>query len=151
SLHSDKATEDVKKKLLADLHKTFATLTQEEQKYANIFLHDVERGDVIVGNGKSLRDYITEYQEKAKNDRIHKCATALGVNETMLRTFLNLHVTEGNINEFGQFDNLKASVNSKTAKAYFEATEGAEVPLRKVQMKIDIILRQFVLTEGFEV
>ncbi|MEG1910699.1 MAG: type I restriction endonuclease subunit R, partial [Bacteroidales bacterium] len=35
SLHSDEATEDVKKKLLADLHKTFATLTQEEQKYAN--------------------------------------------------------------------------------------------------------------------
>ncbi|MEG1555019.1 MAG: hypothetical protein RR363_08390, partial [Rikenellaceae bacterium] len=103
------------------------------------------------GNGKSLRDYITEYQEKAKNDRIHKCATAIGVNETKLRTFLNLHVTEGNINEFGQFDNLKASVDSKKAKAYFEATEGAEVPLRKVQMKIDIILRQFVLTEGFEV
>lgn len=151
SLHSDEATEDVKKKLLADLHKTFATLTQEEQKYANIFLHDVERGDVMVESGKTLRDYITEYQENAKNDRIRKFATALGVNETMLRTFLNLHVTEDNINEFGRFDELKASVDRNRSKAYFEATEGAEVPLRKVQMKIDTILRRFILTGGFEV
>lgn len=27
--------------VLDELHKSFATLTQEEQKYANIFLHDV--------------------------------------------------------------------------------------------------------------
>lgn len=151
SLHSDEATEDVKKKLLADLHKTFATLTQEEQKYANIFLHDVERGDVVVDNGKSLRDYITEYQENAKNDRIRKFSTAIGVDETKLRVFLNLHVTEDNINEFGRFDDLKASVDRNKAKAYFEATEGIEVPLRKVQMKIDTILRQFVLGGGFEI
>ena len=104
SLHSDEATEDVKKKLLADLHKTFATLTQEEQKYANIFLHDVERGDVtVLDSKKTLRDYIAEYQENAKNDRIRKFATADGVDEAMLRTFLNLHVTEENINDFGRF------------------------------------------------
>lgn len=150
SLHSDEATEDVKKKLLADLHKTFATLTQEEQKYANIFLHDVERGDVVVDNGKSLRDYITEYQENAKNDRIRKFASVIGVDETKLRVFLNLHVTEDNINEFGRFDDLKASVNRNKAKAYFEVTEGTGVPLRKVQMKIDTILRQFVLGDGLE-
>lgn len=151
SLHSDEATEDVKKRLLADLHKTFATLTQEEQKYANIFLHDVERGDVIVDNNKTLRDYITEYQENAKNDRIRKFATAIGVDEALLRAFLNLHMTEDSINEFGRFDDLKASVDRNKAKAYFEETEGVEVPLRKVQMKIDSTLRQFVLGDGFEI
>ena len=44
-----------------ELHKTFATLSQEEQKYANIFLHDIQRGDVAITEGKTLRDYITEY------------------------------------------------------------------------------------------
>lgn len=151
SLHSDEITEDIKKKLLADLHKTFATLTQDEQKYANIFLHDVERGDALVEGNKTLRDYITEYQENAKNDRIRKFATAIGVDETMLRTFLNLHVTEDNINEFGRFDDLKASVDRNRAKAYFEATESLEVPLRKVPMKIDTILRRFILTGGFDI
>lgn len=151
SLHSDETTEDIKEKLLADLHKTFATLTQDEQKYANIFLHDVERGDARVDGSKTLRDYITEYQENAKNDRIRKFATSLGVDETMLRTFLNLHVTEDNINEFGRFDELKASVDRNRAKAYFEAAEGLEIPLRKVQMKIDTLLRCFVLTGEFDV
>ena len=151
ALHSDETTEAVKKKVLADLHKTFATLTQEEQKYANIFLHDVERGDVEVDSSKTLRDYITEYQENAKNDRIRKFAIAIGVDEAMLRTFLNLHVTEDNINEFGRFDDLKASVDRNKAKAYFEEAEGTEVPLRKVQMRIDTILRRFVLTGGFDV
>lgn len=151
SLHSDEITEDIKKKLLAELHKTFATLTQDEQKYANIFLHDVERGDALINEGKTLRDYITEYQENAKNDRIHKFAIAIGVDETMLRTFLNLHVIEDNINEFGRFDDLKASVDRNRAKTYFETTEGLEVPLRKVQMKIDTILRRFILTGEFDI
>lgn len=35
-----------------ELHKTFATLSQEEQKYANIFLHDIQRGDVAITEGK---------------------------------------------------------------------------------------------------
>ena len=151
TLYADETTEGLKKKVLADLHKTFATLTQDEQKYANIFLHDVESGDVKVDGGKTLRDYITEYQENAKNDRIHKFAIAIGVNETKLRTFLNLHVTNDNINEFGRFDELKASVNKDRAKEYFEKSEDAEVPLRKVQMKIDAILRSFILSGGFDI
>lgn len=45
---------------LNELHKSFAMLSQEEQKFANIFLHDVQRGDVVMEKGKSFRDYITE-------------------------------------------------------------------------------------------
>ena len=70
---------------LEELHKTFATLSQEEQKYANIFLHDVQRGDVLPEQGKTLRDYITEYQYKAKNDQIHCFAEILGIDEEKLR------------------------------------------------------------------
>jgi type I restriction enzyme R subunit len=44
---------------LDDLHRTFATLTQEEQKYAGLFPRDIERGDVVVEEAKTLRDYIT--------------------------------------------------------------------------------------------
>ena len=44
--------------VLDELHKLFAALTQKEQKYANIFLHDVHSGDVTVEDGKTLRYYI---------------------------------------------------------------------------------------------
>lgn len=150
-LQSDESTEDAKDKALAELHKTFAMLTQEEQKYANIFLHDVQRGDVIIEESKSLRDYITEYQENAKNDQIRKFANALGVDENKLRAFMNLHLSEENINEFGRFDELKESVDRNKAKEYFEKLESTIVPLRKVQIKIDSTLRRFVLEGGFDV
>lgn len=64
-LHNNSEAKDL---ALSELHKFFATLTQEEQKYANIFLHDIQRGDIVVEKGKTLRDYITEYQVKAGND-----------------------------------------------------------------------------------
>ena len=44
---------------LNELHKSFAMLSQEEQKFANIFLHDVQRGDIVMEKGKSFRDYVT--------------------------------------------------------------------------------------------
>ena len=86
-----------------ELHKTFATLSQEEQKYANIFLHDIQRGDVAITEGKTLRDYITEYLSKAKNDQIHRVAVALGVDEVKLRTIMSLRLNSTNINEFGRY------------------------------------------------
>lgn len=150
-LQSDESTEEAKDKALAELHKTFAMLTQEEQKFANIFLHDVQRGDVIIEGTKSLRDYITEYQENAKNDQIRKFATALGVDESKLRAFMKLHVTESNINEFGRFDALKNIVDRQRAKAYFEQLEGMALPPRKIPIKIDSILRRFVLDGGFDI
>jgi len=42
-------------KTVDELHKSFATLTQEEQKFANIFLNDVQRGDVKPEEGKTFR------------------------------------------------------------------------------------------------
>lgn len=150
-LQSDESTEEAKDKALAELHKTFALLSQEEQRYANIFLHDVQRGDVTVEESKFLRDYITEYLENAKNDQIRKFANAIGVDEIKLRAFINLHVSEDNINEFGRFDELKESVDRNKAKEYFEKLESTIVPLRKVQIKIDSTLRRFVLEGGFDV
>lgn len=150
-LNSDESTEEAKQAALAELHKTFATLTQEEQKYANIFLHDVQRGEVKIEVGKLLRDYITEYQENAQNDQILRFSQAIGVDEQALRKFMSYHVSEDTINEFGRFDTLMKTVDKSTAKAYFEKIEGTTIPPRKVTPKIDLTLRKFVLEGGFDV
>lgn len=135
----------------AELHKTFAVLSQEEQKYANIFLHDIERGDVIPNGEKTLRDYITEYQYQAKNDQVHRLAIALGLNEEKLREIMGLNLTEFNINEFGRLDELKKSVDKQKAKAFFEEKEGVKLIPPKVNMKIDRLIRKFILSGGFDV
>ena len=137
--------------VLNELHKSFAVLSQEEQKYAHMFLLDVQRGNKIVEEDKTLSDYITEYQAEARNDRIHRFALVIGVDEKQLRDFMNRHVTTENINEFGLFDKLKNTVDRDIARGYFERTEGKPIKPFRIPAKIDTILRQFILSGGFDV
>ena len=134
-----------------ELHKTFAMLSQEEQKYANIFLHDIQRGDVKVADGKTLRDYINEYLSKAKDDQIHRVSVALGINEDMLRKMMSLKLNESNLNEFGRFAELSNTVDKEKAKDYFEKVEKTKIMPFKVKMKADNLLRNFILNGGCEI
>ncbi len=136
---------------LDDLHRTFAALTQDEQKYANIFLHDIQRGDVTVEEGKTLRDYITEYQTRAKAGQVHRMACLFGINETLLRDMMNLKLSEANINEYGRFDKLMDTVDKEKARLYFEARQGTAISPPKVNIQMDKLLRLFLLEGGFDV
>ena len=135
----------------SELHSTFATLTQEEQKYAELFLHDIQQGNIQAQPGKTFRDYITEYMENAKNDQIHRLAVLLGMDESMLRSMMSLHITEDNINEYGRFDALKETVDLARAKAYFETREGHTIIPPMVHPKVDKLLRSFIQRGGFDI
>ncbi|WP_422495180.1 type I restriction endonuclease subunit R, partial [Acinetobacter sp. GZD-210] len=117
ALHDSEKTISVEE-ALNELHKSFAALTHDEQRIANIFLHDVQRGDVKLQDAKSFRDYITEYQFKAKEDEIHAIATSFGLDESKLRQLISAHVNENNINEFARFDALLNTVDKTKAKQY---------------------------------
>lgn len=147
----DGDTKEAIEQTLNELHKSFASMTQEEQKYAKMFLHDVESGEIKIEEGKTLKDYITEYQVNARNDQIHRFAVCIGVDEDKLRALMALHVTEANINEFGRFDELKASVDLSIARQYFEQVEGKKIPSFKLTLKLDNLLRKFILADGFEI
>lgn len=134
-----------------ELHKTFAMLSQEEQKYANIFLHDIQRGDVKVAEGKTLRDYINEYLSKAKNDQIYRLTLAIGVDEEKLRNIMSLRLNETNINEFGRYEELKRTVDKVKARKYFEKAEGIKLIPPKVNIKVDNLLRKFILSGGVDI
>ena len=150
-LNQGGSSDELLQQAKAELHKTFAALSQDEQKYANIFLHEIERGDVVAEEGKTLRDYITEYQYRAKNDQIHRFASAFGLDEEKLRNMMSLNLTENNINEFGRLDELKKSVDKAQAKAFFESYEQTKLIPPKVNMKTDQLIRNFILSGGFEI
>ena len=151
TLTHDNVDEGEMHKTLDELHKSFAMLTQEEQKYANIFLHDVESGNVRMESGKTFREYITTYQFKAKNDQINRILKFLGVDEKKLRKLMAANVTAANINEFGRFDDLKDSVDSAKAKAYFENLGKMKMPPFKVNIKVHNLLQEFILKGGFDI
>lgn len=150
-LKQPNVSEDEKRKVLDDLHKSFATLTQEEQKFANIFLHDVERGDAVMQQGKTLREYITEYITAAKNDQISKLARFLGIDAQKLRSIMDKDVTEANINEYGQFGKLMQTLDRAKAKVYFEQLEGKPLSPLKIRSMADNLLRDFILNGGVDI
>ena len=150
-LHNDEISKEFKEDALNDLHNTFATLNQEEQKYANIFLHDLQRGDVFLKEGKTFRDYITDYQFKAKNDQIHRFADVLGLDEEKLRTMMDLKLTESTIDEFGRLEVLKATKDKDKVKAYFQKKEGVEISKARANIKADKLIREFILKGGIDI
>lgn len=136
---------------LDELHKTFASLTQEEQKFANIFIHDVQSGLAKLETGKSFREYITEYQYNAKNEQIKKLISTLGIDETKLRNLMNIGINKININDYGRFDELKNTVDKARAKVYFESIEGSNIPAFKVNIRVHNLLEKFIVENGFEI
>jgi type I restriction enzyme, R subunit len=136
---------------LDELHKSFASLSQEEQKYANIFIHDVQSGDIEIDTEKSFKEYITEYQSKAKNAEIHKITQILGLDENKLKAMMDTNIIESNFNDYGRFDNLKNSVDKIKAKEYFEKLEGEKLSDFKVRIKVEKLLKNFIISGGFEI
>ena len=151
ALHQEGIDESQKQQILDDLHKSFAYLTMEEQKFANIFLHDVESGFAVMESGKTFRDYVTDYQYRAKNDQISALIRTFGLDESKLRAMMNASLTEASINEFGRFDELKDTVDKAKAKKYFDLQEGMDIAPFKVSIKIHNLLRQFILSGGLDI
>ena len=102
-------------------------------------------------DGQMFRDYITEYITRAKDDQIHRMAVLLGLDEGKLRSMMDAKITDVNINEFGRFDALKATADKQKSKAYFEKIEGVPIIPPKVPMKIDKLLRAFIIRGGFDI
>lgn len=139
-------------KTLNELHKSFASLSQEEQKYANIFLHDVQNGDINIDAdpNKTFKDYITQYTANAKNAQIQKVVELFGLDKQKLQEMLNTKITEANINEYGRMDKLQASVDKAKAKAYFEKLEGRVIAPKYINNKIYHFLKEFITKGGYE-
>ncbi|CNK29681.1 HsdR family type I site-specific deoxyribonuclease [Yersinia pseudotuberculosis] len=132
---------------LNELHKSFASLTQSEQKYAKLFLHDLQRGDAQLIEGHTFRDYINTYKDNAENAQLNAVVNALGLDKERLIALMADSVNDKNLNDFGRFDALKDSVNKAKAKVYFEKQDGVTLPLFKLNIRIDQFLKQFILAQ----
>ena len=65
--------------------------------------------------------------------------------------FRSAGVTEASVNEYGRFDDLKKTVVSKKAEEYFVSTEGAAIPALQLNIKVDKLLKDFVISGGIDI
>lgn len=135
---------------MEQLHKSFGSLTQEQQKFAELVIHAAQSGELHVEAGKTFRDYINDFQNRGKNAQIVALVKATGVDEEQLREMMSRRVTENNINEYGRFDALIKTINYEAATAYFTEKEGKSLLPFEVSMLLDKLLRDFILQGGFE-
>lgn len=133
------------------LHSSFASLTQEQQAAAELVIHAAQRGELEIVPEKTLMDYINDFQKQGKDSQVSALVSAIGVDEGRLRDLLMRHVTEDNINEYGRFDALEETADLGKARDYFVGKEGKPIPPFKVSMRLDKLLREFVIQGGFEI
>ncbi len=136
--------------VLKDLHKSYSMLPREQQRYANLFISDVQSGEITVDPTMTFRDYIAKYMRKAEDARIARIVRRLGCYEKLLRTLLDRKVTELNYKEFGYFDELVASVDKDKAKKFFNVIERDNYRDYRLNMYISGYLKRFVISGGVD-
>ena len=123
---------------LEELHHSFATLSKEDQKFAELFLHDVQSGDIKLDPNLALSDYITTYKQKDANDKVLKIIKGLGLDGDLLRALLARKYTSENL-DLGRLNDLKETVDREKAKAYFN-----EERIFYLNIRIDEFLRELI-------
>lgn len=151
ALEQEEVSPETLEQIQNELHRSFSSLSRDEQKYANIFMHDVESGDVILQPDMTLRDYITQYQCTAKNEEIEALVAAIGVDRARLVDLMNAGVTETNYDEFGRFGILLETCDRKRARTYFQNKEDRSIPIPEANRMLFNLLKDFVLKGGYEI
>ena len=129
----------------AELHNAFASLNQRDQRTAQRILHDIESGDLRLSPGKTIYDYILDYQKRECDQQVLTISEATGLNITKFKELISNDTTEQNINEQGRFDELIRTLDKAKAADFLERITGQAVPKRFVITNMSSIVRRFIL------
>ncbi len=144
-LYTEGPGSDVTKEALKELHKTFASLPQKDQRTAIIILHDIQSGDLRLEAGKTIQDYINEYQLKELYEQMKILAEATGVNLSMLKNIMTAGVTEETLDEYNRFSDLRITMDSAKTKEFLKKVTGKTVAPPFVMARWSKILKDFIL------
>ncbi len=136
---------DITRAALEELHRRFPSLSPRDRRTATVIIHDIQSGDLKPEAGKSLYDYITQYQLRELHLQIKIMAEATGVNASQLQQIMNRNVTEETLNEFGQFESLKATIDAAKAAEFLLKVDKQAPPKHKIKLRMDKKLRDFIL------
>jgi len=151
-LQNEEGNPEEKKRVKNDLHRFFATLTSEQQRYAGMVINDLENGYLTVEGNKNFMDYVNDYQDRTETGYVQKLTNAFGIeNNESLIEMMNLNIDRNNINTKGKLSRLKNTVDNQAAKMYLEENLNQKLKPFEISRKVDRTLRDFILEDGFDI
>ena len=144
-LYAEGPGSELTKEALKELHKSFASLPQKDQRTAILILHDIQSGDLRLEPGKTIQDYINEYQLKELYEQMKTLTEATGVNLSMLKNIMCAGVTEENLDDFNRFSDLRITIDNGKTKAFLEKVGGKPVASPFVMARWTKVLKDFIL------
>ena len=133
---------------LKELHRSFSMLSQEEQRYAERFIHAVESGKADLSPGKTFRQYIADYMKADEYARINRVAKRLGCSSNLLQELLERKVNSSTLDNCGKFTELKNSVNRSKAREFFKFVLRTDYIDLRLPIYSEEYLRFFLLSGG---
>ena len=139
--------------ILEDLHKSFASLSQEDQEYANIIIHDIESWKLIINESdeKTLKDYIVEYKKNKEDKNISALIKVFWINKELLSDLITQNLWSNTIEPFAKFVELTKWINKENAKRYFEKRDWKEYSKATINRMSSQLIERFILSWGFEI
>lgn len=138
-------SEEELQRLLNELSASFASLSQDEQSFAGVLLHDIQSNNITLDPSKTFRDYITEYMSHEQEKSIDKLVNALGVDRDLLMRIIESNPTSKELDQFGRFSALMETIDRGKAKVYIEKKTGKNLFPLKLMGEVDRLLREFIL------
>lgn len=142
--------EKARNNALDELHKTFSTLTQEEQKQANNIIHDIYSGKLVPTADKTIKDYINEYLVRLSNENLRKFAGFIGVSIAELQAFMD-DVDRDNPDAFGRLTQFKRLVDRSHLRESLQKKEGHPFSVPKANIELDALIRRYIEENGFDI
>lgn len=143
------AAEDELRQAKEELHRMFPSLSEEEQHYAELLIHDIERKDVVIKEDYTFKDYIYDYIYRAKDERIHKVTEIFGLDEALLKEYISLNLNKDNINEYGRLNKLQETIDDDKAIEYYKKINGdLNKPLPMIRIWARNCVKNFILSGG---
>lgn len=134
--------------LYKEIHNSFATLSQEEQRFAEQIIYDLQNGKLFVADEKTFRDYLNEYQIRSKNNQINKFAAMIGYDKSILKKLINDNFNEANLDV--ELTLLRKSLQIDVAKTYFENKKCKNLPTPIIIRDAENLVKSFILSGGFD-
>ena len=144
-LQQPNVSEEEKSEVLTELHHSFMHLSQDDQKFANLILHDIDTGTLIMKPDKSFSDYIVEYKINSKNKNARRVSEAFGVDLDLL-----ISLCEGEY-ELSQLSLLEDTIKWDIAHEFFVTRYGKPLKQSRLGILLHEYLKQFIDSHGADV